>query len=334
MSYDIITSTKTKKQMSKLDKFNIHLNKSLKDFCPDVDFEIIDGREVLSVANDFSDNKWQFQKFQNFIFNNIAQTALSKKERDNIIDDSYGTLIKAAKKLRLIDKKNNDTDTEGSELAEILLYGIMHHHYKALPVVPKIFNKQNSNDNAKGADSVHIVLENGNEFSIWYGEAKFYNSIEDTRLYEIVNSVLNIFSESAFDTENRILSNSNDLQSYLKDNTDLYDKIISVLDTDSPIDYVKARLNIPILLLHVCNITSNQKENSDEYVTKLLEYQKERVQSFYQKLYNKAIKDNKKVKPIVNFDKIKFHFIFFPVPDKKTIISNFLTRAESLRTEI
>ena len=320
--------------MTKLDKFNIHLNKSLKDFCPDVDFEIIDGREVLSVANDFSDNEWQFQKFQKFIFNNIAQTALSKKERDNIVDDSYGTLIEAAKKLRLIDKKNNDTDTEGSELAEILLYGIMHHHYKALPVVPKIFNKQNSNDNAKGADSVHIVLENENEFSIWYGEAKFYNSIEDTRLYEIVNSVLNIFSESAFNTENRILSNSNDLKSYLKDNSDLYDKIISILDTDSPIDYVKARLNIPILLLHVCNITSNQKENSEEYVTKLLEYQKERVQSFYQKLFNKAIKNNKKVKPIVNFDKIKFHFIFFPVPDKKKIISNFLTRAESLRTEI
>ena len=59
----------------------------------------------------------------------------------------------------MFDKKNIKTDTEGSELAEILLYGIMHHHYKALPVVPKIFNKQNSNDNAKGADSVHIVLE-------------------------------------------------------------------------------------------------------------------------------------------------------------------------------
>ncbi len=67
--------------MTKLDKFNIHLNKSLKEFCPDIDFEIINGREVLSVANDFSDNKWQFQKFQNFIYNNIAQTALSKKRK-------------------------------------------------------------------------------------------------------------------------------------------------------------------------------------------------------------------------------------------------------------
>lgn len=319
--------------MTKLDKFNIHFNSSLKDFCPDVDFKIIDGREVLSIANDFSDNKWQFQKFQNFIFNNMAQTALSKKERDNIIDNSYGTLIESAKKLRLLDKKNNSTDTEGSELAEILLYGIMHHHYKALPVVPKIFNKQNSNDNAKGADSVHIVLEE-NEFSIWYGEAKFYNSIEDPRLYEIVNSVLNILSDSAFNTENRILSNSNDLKEYLKDHTDLFNKIIGILDTDEPIDYVKARLNIPILLLHECKITSKQKENTDEYVEQILNYQKEKVQSFYQKLYNKAIKDNDKVKPIINFDKIKFHFIFFPIPDKNTIISNFLTRAESLRNEL
>ncbi|WP_282148379.1 HamA C-terminal domain-containing protein [Algibacter lectus] len=320
--------------MIKLDKFNIHFDNSLKDFCPDVDFKIIDGREVLSIANDFSDGNWQFQKFQKFIFNNIAQTALSKKERDNIIDDSYGTLIEAAKKLRLLDKKNIKTDTEGSELAEILLYGIMHHHYKALPVVPKIFNKQNSNDNAKGADSVHIVLEKEKEFSIWYGESKFYNSIEDARLYEIVNSVLNIFSNSAFNTENRILSNSNDLKEYLNDDKGLFDKIIDILDTDTPIDYVKARLNIPILLLHECKITNQQKENSDEYIEQILNYQKGRVKSFYKKIYNKAIKSNDKVKPVINFDKIKFHFIFFPVPDKEKIISNFLTTAESLRKEL
>lgn len=320
--------------MTKLDKFNIYSDTNLKDLCPDIDFEIIDGRTFLSVANDFSDKIWNFQKFQNFIFNNIAQTALSKKERDNIIDHSWGTMVAAAKKLRLVDRKDSKTDTEGSELAEILLYGIMHHHYNALPVVPKIFNKQNPNDNAKGSDSVHIVLEIEDEFSIWYGEAKFYNNIEDPRLYEIVDSVLNIFTDSAFNTENRILSNSNDLREYLKDKADLYEKIKSVLDTDSPIDYVKARLNIPILFLHECSITSKQKDNTEEYIKEILDYQKGRVKSFYTKLYKKAIKNKGKVKPIVNFDKIKFHFIFFPVPDKKMIISNFLNRVVSLRDEL
>ncbi|CDF79646.1 hypothetical protein BN863_19340 [Formosa agariphila KMM 3901] len=49
--------------MTKLDKFNIHFDSSLKDFHPDIDFKIIGGREVLSIANDFSDENWQFQKF-------------------------------------------------------------------------------------------------------------------------------------------------------------------------------------------------------------------------------------------------------------------------------
>jgi hypothetical protein len=324
----------------KVDKFNLLYDDALKSFCPEIDFDIIDGREVLSIANEFSDNKWQYQKFQNFIFNNIAQTALSKRERDNLIDNSYGSLIESAKKLRLTDKKvkkkkvaTDTPETEGSELAEIILYGIMNHHYKALPVVPKIFNKQNSSDNAKGADSVHIVLDNNDDFTIWYGEAKFYSSIADLRLYEIVNSVLNIFSDSAFNTENRILSNSNDLKEFLVNKGDLYNKIIEILDADSPIDYIKAKLNIPILLLHVCDITANQKENTEEYIEKILNFQRERAISFYQKLYNKATKNSNKTKPIINFDKIKFHFIFFPVPDKASIISSFLSEVEHFKTK-
>lgn len=326
--------------MNKVDKFSLLYDNTLKSFCPEIDFEIIDGRQVLSLANQFSNNEWQFQKFQNFIFNNIAETALSKREKDNLIDNSYGALIESAKKLRLTDKKvlkkNKATETpetEGSELAEIILYGIMRHHYKALPVVPKIFNKQNSSDNAKGADSVHIVVDDTDDFTIWYGEAKFYNSIADARLYDIVNSVLNIFSDSAFNTENRILSNSNDLKEFLKDKEDLFEKIIAILDSDTPIDYVKAKLNIPILLLHVCDITSKQKDNTEEYIEKILNYQRERVVSFYQKLYNKAIKDNSKTKPIINFEKIKFHFIFFPVPEKSTIISSFLSEVEHFKTK-
>ena len=32
---------------------------------------------VLSLLNDFEDGKWRFNKFQEFIWNNIAETALS-----------------------------------------------------------------------------------------------------------------------------------------------------------------------------------------------------------------------------------------------------------------
>ena len=68
----------------------------------------------------------------------------------------------AFKNLRLVDRDNG----QGSVIAEIVLYGIMRYHYEALPVVPKIFYKQNANDNAKGADSVHIILDDKGNFTL------------------------------------------------------------------------------------------------------------------------------------------------------------------------
>lgn len=65
----------------------------------------------------------------------------------------------------------------------------MKDHYSALPIVPKIFYKQNKKDEAKGSDSVHIVIESRDSFSLWFGESKFYNSIENARLDKIISSV-------------------------------------------------------------------------------------------------------------------------------------------------
>lgn len=93
-------------------------------------------------------------------------------------------MTEAAKHHRLIEDNG-----KGSEIAEDVLYGIMKHHYKAISATPKIFYKQNDNDNAKGADAVHIVLTEDEDFQLWLGEAKFYNSIEDGRFAAPLHSV-------------------------------------------------------------------------------------------------------------------------------------------------
>nr|WP_237731771.1 DUF1837 domain-containing protein [Bathymodiolus thermophilus thioautotrophic gill symbiont] len=114
----------------------------------------------------------------------MAETALSKSERDALINNPNTILTDSAKKLRI-----SDDSGKGSELCEILLYGIMKDYYTALSVVPKIFYKQNVNDNAKGADSVHIVIDNNEQdFSLWFGEAKFYQNI-DGAINSAINSV-------------------------------------------------------------------------------------------------------------------------------------------------
>jgi hypothetical protein len=122
---------------------------------------------LIGIVNDFEDGKWRHEKFNNFVWDNIADTALSKSEREALKSKPRTILVESAKKLRL--SSSDDDIGKGSELAEIVLYGIMKHKFKAIPVVPKIFYKQNSQDNAKGADSVHIVIGEEGRFTLWFG---------------------------------------------------------------------------------------------------------------------------------------------------------------------
>ena len=96
---------------------------------------------VIIEVNSETDFVAKNDKFQSFVWDNIAETALSYQEREILNSQPHSMLIESAKNLRLTDA---DKDIgKGSELAEIVLYGIMKHKYKAFPVVPKIFYKQN-----------------------------------------------------------------------------------------------------------------------------------------------------------------------------------------------
>lgn len=274
----------------------------------------VDNKTVLSLANDFEDEKWRRENFENFIWDNIALTALSAKERDKLACKSGSTLREAAKNLRLTDKESDIG--QGSELAEIVLYGIMCHYYQALPVVPKIFYKQNAQDNAKGADSVHIVLESDDDFSLWFGEAKFYNSIENARLSSIVESVENSLKTEKLKKENSIITNTMDID-HLVENKDLAAKIKQALSPDNSMDNIKPRLHIPILLLHECTLTAEAKAMDDEYRQKLRDYHLDRAAAYFkrqiQALSNKVAK----------YSSIKFHIILLPVPDRKELVERF-----------
>ena len=190
--------------------FEIIINDAFANLVTDDSLTPIENKNILSLINDFEDGEWRTEKFHKFIWDNVSETALSLKERNGLITKPLSALIESAKKLRLTDKEADDKG-QGSELAEIFLYGIMKHHYNALSVVPKIFYKQNSKDFAKGSDSVHIVIENDNNFSLWFGEAKFYNSIENARLGEIVQSVENSLQKDKLKKENSIITNISDL---------------------------------------------------------------------------------------------------------------------------
>jgi hypothetical protein len=304
--------------------FEILLDHPFSDLCILTELSHLTNKRVLSIANDFEDGGWRFGRFQSFIWDNIAETSLSYRERSSLIGQSHTLLSEAARSLRLTDK--DDEIGKGSELAEIVLYGIMKHHYKALPVVPKIFYKQNPKDNAKGADSVHILVnEDGTDFSLWFGEAKFYKSIEDTRLGAIIESVKASLTTEKLKKENSIITNLSDLN-HLIVNEDLRAQIIDALGTGKSIDTLKAKLHIPILLLHECAITKSSSELTEKYKNEIKAYHSDRANSYFKRQFSG-------LSTIFKYDQIKFHLILFPVPSKSQIVDKFLANVEHYKDQ-
>lgn len=304
-------------------KFEILLDESFSNINVNQYLTPVENKSVLSIINDYEEGQWRYTKFQNFIWDNIKETALSAKERESLINQDHSVLIEAAKKLRLTD--GQDDIGKGSELAEVVLYGIMKHHYGALPVVPKIFYKQNNQDNAKGADSVHIVVKDG-EFSLWFGEAKFYNDIENARLGAIVTSVEKSLHKEKLELENSIITNVNDMNELIKD-SELRNKIIDSISSGISMDTIKPKLHVPILLLHECKITFQNTILTDTYKNEILTYHMDRAQSYFEKQIKKFGNS------LWLYSEINFHIILFPVPSKEYIVNKFLSNVEFYKNQ-
>lgn len=303
-------------------EFEVVIDESFIGICSEDNLKPIYNKNVLSLINDYEDGQWRYKKFQNFIWDNIAETALSYEERQCLVNQSHSTLTAAAKNLRLTDKEKDIS--KGSELAEIVLYGVMKHHYGALPVVPKIFYKQNSQDNAKGADGVHIVVKDG-DFSLWFGEAKFYNSIENARLSSIVASVGNSLKTDKLKKENSIITNVSDLDRLI-DDEHLRDTIKSALSNKNSIDHLKPKIHIPIFILHECDLTEKCSSLSDEYRNSIVEYHKDRANAYFKKQIN-SIGDG------FGYSDVTFHIILFPVPKKENIVEIFMKNVKHYKEQ-
>lgn len=301
-------------------KFEVLIpNESLYDLIEKND--CLKNKYILSEINDFEDGSWRYERFNNYIMNNVALTTLSIEEQNKIPENNFSSIQKACRNLRIL---SNDDTGKGSEIAEILLYAVMKDYFHALPAVPKIFYKQNVNDYAKGADGVHIVL-NEDDFSLWYGEAKFYKDFS-SQIDTIVDSVFNSLTSAKIRKENSVMTNLNDLNLILDGNPQK-DKILNFLKPDTSTDDIKKKLHIPIMILYECQITSQEINLTDEYKEKIKKEQLENAIKYFQK------QDNKCLSSVFNYESITFHLILFPVPNKTLVVDKFMNIAKVLRGE-
>lgn len=287
-----------------------------------VDFEVLidewlintsANHAMLSLVNDFESNQWRSKKFRNFIINNLKEVALNKKERDALSGNEGDILERAISKMHI--------DNSGGEIGEVFLYGIMKNYYNALPVVPKIFYKQNPNDNAKGADSVHITLEE-NAYHIWLGESKIYNDITGS-INEAVKSVYELLATDKLKKEKSLIMNLNDIEDYLSDVDDskkpLMIELKKTLNDRTSLDEMKKILHLPISIIYECEMTKQHLQNplvclDDNYKNSIIEFHKNQCDNLSQKIISK-LNDI----PLIEY--IKFHIMVFPIPNKKELVA-------------
>lgn len=296
-----------------------------------IDFEILfdnfiefkDAYMLLSLINDFESGTWRTKKFTNFIFDHIAETALTYKEREALNEGASSILSRSIERMIMV-KENKENKGYGGELGEAFLYGILKKYYNAFPINPKIFYKQNRYDNAKGADSVHITQDDEGKFHLWFGESKFYTQLSNA-IPKAIESVKDLFEDEKLRKEKSLITNLDELQQYatknhLKDNEE-YKKLEKILRYETSLDELKKILHIPISIIYECEITQKTQEISDKY--------KQEMETFhYQQAKEIQTKLDQELSSIFGIEKVKFHIILFPIPNKSDILEKLKASME------
>jgi Cap4 SAVED domain len=135
-----------------------------------------------------SNNSFDIDPLLKELLNSMTTFCLSKKEYKQYVDEErYGELAEAARE-RFRDYQSNE-----GEFGELLLYCLLETHLEA----PKIFTKMNlktsHNDYVKGADGVHLLKVDENEYQIIFGESKMYKTLKGglDKAFESIDSFLN-----------------------------------------------------------------------------------------------------------------------------------------------
>lgn len=334
--------------MKKSLPFQIIIDNYFLDICQDAIDSLLEhssNKKILSLLNDFEDEQWRADHFNEILWDNISDATMTYKERESSQGNPYSSLKKSVSKLRSIVKNsNNQTSGTESEIAEILLHIILKKHFHALSIEPKLLRKQNKEVPIHGADTIHITINCDKEdFNLWLGEAKFLNSITSTDFNKnVAKSVLDNLKKVVIKNESRqICINKSELSDALDYESrklieqlpinpkrvnliseietkfqKIKEKILSILDERTSIDYIKPLLNIPILILYECQITEKELRMSEEYRKKIIEDQTHHIKRYF----NLQIEEMIETK-IVNYSAVTFHLIVFPIPKKETVIN-------------
>lgn len=131
------------------------------------DYELENSNSLNVYTLKMQNNRFAYNDLVELLGDNLYYFALSRTEIKKLIDnEQFNTLIKRTKS-----KFRDYTSNEG-ELGEVMLYCLLEAHLNAPKILTKLELKTANNDYVKGADGVHLLKLDEENYQLILGEAK------------------------------------------------------------------------------------------------------------------------------------------------------------------
>ncbi|MER8745494.1 DUF1837 domain-containing protein [Mesorhizobium sp. M1004] len=168
---------------------------------------------------------WRCKPFVNHLIEWLPDYALAESELNVSHGNIYVKLQQAAARVYTSAKYK-----KRGEAGEIALHAVCRDYFDTMPIAPRVFYKNASNDVVKSFDMVHARFPLGGDLELWLGESKLFTNSSDA-ISDAISSV-GAHIKQGFLTNEKLL-----LGPQISRAAPHYDEIIHLFKSQTSLDY-------------------------------------------------------------------------------------------------
>jgi hypothetical protein len=190
------------------------------------------------------------------------------------------------------------------QFAELLLYNLLQHYFKAIPVVRKMRITTNTEVERHGADAIHLGETEDKNPCVFLGEAKTYPSGFKAAFAAAIKSIINTYREHRKELH-----------------LHKYEDFIEPQVRSLMKDYLSGKTDLPVKLVIIISYCTGEvpgKTSKEEYH----QYFVDEVLKECKKITLNDYRDDEKKQ--INEGLLKeLHYIFFPIDELEKLLADF-----------
>ncbi len=269
-----------------------------------------------------TNNSFAYNELVELLGNKLYHFALSRTEVKKLVDaGNLRTLVDRSKeRLRNhLETLNGESDKEGGELGEILLYCFLEAYLNAPKILTKLELKTSSQLYVNGADGVHLLKLNEEDYQLIFGESKLHADLSQAirKAFESIEKLLKK-DKKKLNFEINLINSQLVKEAY---DEKMYNALKQIIIPRASEDKINMDHSFGILLGYDINLTDEErKQKNSDFRINIRKRIKSEVESCID-LINNQIQKN-------HFTGYSFHIYVIPFSDlankRKEIIEGLL----------